>query len=370
MSCTRLRICRVIGDRRSDALSGHRRMPRQSPPPREGQIYSSLLLPASPTSTTHPPGGYPGAFRERCSACASKRFNPLCWTVTRSDCWPPAKEGRTKPVQPPPGRIRRARTWAPGAAVGGCAVTDAALLWTYAGGPCAAPWRLPAGIRDRVPRGISSTADGPLWQCAGGRSPRPRASARGRGVAGGVEAIRRRGRRAILGLSCSATPPTTRSPMPLSGFDVLTGAVTNGHAALTTRRGRRSFDRVAMLASQRHARIVRSGRRVRSSSRCGLGLQASSRILTIRDIETTGGRGFVERVHWRRGGDRACQVCAPLSTDEPGFLAKSALMQSANGRSPRRLPSWWTRCGVSRCRRAPRRSQWRGSCATSLTRPS
>ena len=86
-----------------------------------------------------------------------------------------------------------------------------------------------------------------------------------------------------------------------------------------------------MLASQRHARIVERVAECGAVRVADLVSELAVSDMTIRrDIEQLARRGLLERVH---GGAVAIghvgMPALPPSTDEPGFLAKSALMQSA-----------------------------------------
>ena len=86
-----------------------------------------------------------------------------------------------------------------------------------------------------------------------------------------------------------------------------------------------------MLASQRHARIVERVAESGAVRVADLVSELAVSDMTIRpDIEQLARRGLLERVH---GGAVAIghvgMPALPPSTDEPGFLAKSALMQSA-----------------------------------------
>ncbi|GAA1751589.1 beta-galactosidase [Nostocoides vanveenii] len=178
-------------------------------------------------------GGYPGAFRELLGVRVEE-FNPLL------------DGDEVGLLAAGPGRSNEAGAAATGADTAGadvgtgrrwsewCAVTDAAPLWTYAGGPCAGS----------VALARRHTGSGAAWYL--GTLPDEAALANvlasiteaagvGPVVAElpvGVEAIRRRaadGRSWVFLLNHTDDPIT----VPLSGFDVLTGAVTDGHAALT-----------------------------------------------------------------------------------------------------------------------------------------
>ncbi len=178
-------------------------------------------------------GGYPGAFRELLGVRVEE-FNPLL------------DGDEVGLLAAGPGRSNEAGAADTGADTAGadvgtgrrwsewCAVTDAAPLWTYAGGPCAGS----------VALSRRQTGSGAAWYL--GTLPDEAALANvlasiteaagvGPVVAElpvGVEAIRRRaadGRSWVFLLNHTDDPIT----VPLSGFDVLTGAVTDGHAALT-----------------------------------------------------------------------------------------------------------------------------------------